>query len=227
LDQGKTVVVVKDGPGFYTTRILSALTHEAIQVLKLGASIESIDSAMKDWGFPVGPLSLLDEVGIDVAAHIARGDLGTMFKERGIEEDDSVEKLFKAKLLGRKSSKGFYNYPKKGRKTVNTDIYKYFGGEDRKKIDKVKIQNQIGLAMVNEALLCLQEGIISSAADGDLAAILGLGFPPFTGGPFSYVNAQGADTILTTLDKLQDEFGLRFKPADILVKHAKKNVPFK
>jgi 3-hydroxyacyl-CoA dehydrogenase/enoyl-CoA hydratase/3-hydroxybutyryl-CoA epimerase len=227
LDQGKTVVVVKDGPGFYTTRILSALTHEAIQVLKLGASIESIDSAMKDWGFPVGPLSLLDEVGIDVAAHIARGDLGTMFKDRGIEEDDSVEKLFNAKLLGRKSSKGFYNYPKKGRKTVNTDIYKYFGGEERKKIDKVKMQNQIGLAMVNEALLCLQEGIISSASDGDLASILGLGFPPFTGGPFSYVNAQGADTILTTLDKLQEEFGIRFKPADILVKHAKKNLPFK
>lgn len=227
LDQGKTVVVVKDGPGFYTTRILSALTHEAIQVLKLGASVEAIDGAMKDWGFPVGPLSLLDEVGIDVAAHIARGDLGTMFKDRGIEEDDSVEKLFNAKLLGRKSSKGFYNYPKKGRKTVNKDIYKYFGGEERKKIDKVKMQNQIGLAMVNEAILCLQEGIISSAADGDLAAILGLGFPPFTGGPFSYVNAQGADKILSTLNELQEEFGIRFKAADILVKHAKKNLPFK
>lgn len=227
LDQGKTVVVVKDGPGFYTTRILSALTHEAIQVLKQGASIDSIDNAMKDWGFPVGPLSLLDEVGIDVAAHIARGDLGNMFKERGIEEDDTVEKLYEAKLFGRKSSKGFYIYPKKGRKTVNTDIYKYFGGEERKKIDKTKIQNQVGLIMVNEALLCLQEGIISSASDGDLAAILGLGFPPFTGGPFSYINTQGANKVLTTLKELEGEYGIRFKPAEILVKHATSGDLFK
>ncbi|MBL4773557.1 MAG: enoyl-CoA hydratase/isomerase family protein [Alcanivoracaceae bacterium] len=227
LNQGKTVIVVKDGPGFYTTRILSALTHEAIQVLKAGASIEFIDNAMKDWGFPVGPLSLLDEVGIDVAAHIARGDLGNMFKDRGVEEDDSVQKLADAKLFGRKSAKGFYIYPKKGRKTVNKSIYKYFGGEKRKEFDKSKIQNQIGLAMVNEALLCLQEGILSTAADGDLAAILGLGFPPFTGGPFSYVNTQGANTILTSMNELHNEYGIRFKPADILVEYAENDKSFK
>ncbi len=226
LAQGKTVVVVKDGPGFYTTRILSALTHEAIQVLKQGASIEFIDNAMKDWGFPVGPLSLLDEVGIDVAAHIARGNLGEMFKDRGIEEDDSVQKLANAKLFGRKAGKGFYVYPKKGRKTVNKDIYQYFGGEERKERDKTKVQHQIGLSMVNEALLCLQEGILSSASDGDLAAILGLGFPPFTGGPFSFVNTQGANVILSLMNELQDEFGIRFKPADILIAHAKDNKEF-
>ena len=226
LDQGKTVVVVQDGSGFYTTRILSALTHEAIQVLKQGASIEAIDSAMKDWGFPVGPLSLLDEVGIDVAAHIARGDLGEMFKNRGIEEDDTVQKLFEAKLFGRKSGKGFYVYPKKGRKSVNKNIYKYFGGEERKQLDKTAMQNQIGLSMVNEALLCLQEGILSSASDGDLAAILGLGFPPFTGGPFSYVNAQGANKVLTTLNELQEKYGIRFKPAGILEKYAEKGLDF-
>lgn len=226
LDQGKTVVVVKDGPGFYTTRILSALTHEAIQVLKQGASIEDIDNAMKDWGFPVGPMALLDEVGIDVAAHIARGSLGDMFKDRGVEEDESVQKLADAKLFGRKSHKGFYSYPKKGRKTVNTSIYKYFGGEERKTLEKSAIQKQIGLSMVNEALLCLQEGIISSAADGDLAAILGLGFPPFTGGPFSYVNNQGAQEILDQLNHLHDEFGIRFKPASILLKYAKDDKKF-
>ena len=226
LAQGKTVVVVKDGPGFYTTRILSALTHEAIQVLKQGASIEFIDNAMKDWGFPVGPLSLLDEVGIDVAAHIARGNLGEMFKDRGIEEDDSVQKLANAKLFGRKAGKGFYVYPKKGRKTVNKDIYQYFGGEEREERDKTKVQHQIGLSMVNEALLCLQEGILSSASDGDLAAILGLGFPPFTGGPFSFVNTQGANVILSLMNELQDEFGIRFKPADILIAHAKDNKEF-
>jgi 3-hydroxyacyl-CoA dehydrogenase/enoyl-CoA hydratase/carnithine racemase len=226
LDQGKTVIVVKDGPGFYTTRILSALTHEAIQVLKQGASIEMIDNAMKDWGFPVGPLSLLDEVGIDVAAHIARGNLGEMFKDRGIEEDDSVQKLADAKLFGRKSGKGFYVYPKKGRKTVNKDIYKYFGGDERKDLDKTQVQNQIGLSMVNEALLCLQEGILSSAADGDLAAILGLGFPPFTGGPFSYINAQGASNVLIGMNELEAKFGIRFKAADLLIEYAENNKEF-
>lgn len=226
IQQGKTVIVVKDGPGFYTTRILSALTHEAIKVLQNGASIEFIDNAMKDWGFPVGPLSLLDEVGIDVAAHIARGDLGQMFKDRGIEEDDTAQKLADAKLLGRKSSKGFYVYPKKGRKTVNKDIYKYFGGEDRNNPDKVETQNQIGLAMVNEAMLCLQEGILSNPSDGDLAAILGLGFPPFTGGPFSYTNTTGPEVVLETLNDLHDKYGVRFKPAKILKDHVKKGKLF-
>ncbi len=226
LDQGKTVVVVKDGPGFYTTRILSALTHEAIKVLKQGASIEAIDNAMKDWGFPVGPLALLDEVGIDVAAHIARGNLGDMFKDRGIEQDNTAQELADAKLFGRKSGKGFYLYPKKGKKSVNNDIYSHFGGDERKTLDKQTIQEQIGLSMVNEAILCLQEGIIDSAADGDLAAILGLGFPPFTGGPFSYVNAQGPQNVLQKLNDLHEKHSVRFKPAALLQDHAEQDKGF-
>lgn len=226
IKQGKTVVVVKDGPGFYTTRVLSALTHEAIKVLHDGAKIEDIDSAMKDWGFPVGPLALMDEVGIDVGAHIARGALGDMFVARGIEQDDTVQKLAEAKLFGRKAGKGFYRYPKKGRKTVNNDIYKYFGGEERKDMSKTDIQNRIGLIFVNECVLCLEEGILFEAKDGDLAAILGLGFPPFTGGPFSYIDATGADKVAETLNALEEKHGNRFKAAPLLVKHAKDNKPF-
>ncbi len=226
IKQGKTVITVKDGPGFYTTRVLSALTHEAIQVLHDGAAIEDVDSAMKDWGFPVGPLALMDEVGIDVGAHIARGALGDLFVNRGIEQDNTVQKLADAKLFGRKSGQGFYNYPKKGRKSVNKDIYAYFGGEERKTMSKKDIQNRIGLIFVNECILCLQEGILFSAKDGDLAAILGLGFPPFTGGPFSFVDATGASNVLSTLKDLEKQHGLRFKPADLLVKHAESDQPF-
>ncbi|MEZ5471760.1 MAG: 3-hydroxyacyl-CoA dehydrogenase NAD-binding domain-containing protein [Marinicella sp.] len=226
IKQGKTVVVVKDGPGFYTTRVLSALTHEAIKVLHDGAKIEEVDSAMKDWGFPVGPLALMDEVGIDVGAHIARGALGEMFTERGIEQDDTVQKLAEAKLYGRKAGKGFYKYPKKGRKTVNTDIYKYFGGEERKDMKKADIQNRIGLIFVNECVHCLEEGILFTAKDGDLAAILGLGFPPFTGGPFSHIDATGAEQVLQTLNELTEKHGDRFKPAGLLAKHAKDNKLF-
>jgi 3-hydroxyacyl-CoA dehydrogenase/enoyl-CoA hydratase/3-hydroxybutyryl-CoA epimerase len=226
IKQGKTVVVVKDGPGFYTTRVLSALTHEAIKVLHDGAKIEAVDSAMKDWGFPVGPLALMDEVGIDVGAHIARGALGEMFVNRGIEQDDTVQKLADAKLYGRKVGKGFYKYPKKGRKSVNTDIYKYFGGEDRKDMSKTEIQNRIGLIFVNECVHCLEEGILFSAKDGDLAAILGLGFPPFTGGPFSYIDGIGADKISEILTGLSEQHGDRFKPAPLLTQHAKDNQSF-
>ncbi|TDR16828.1 3-hydroxyacyl-CoA dehydrogenase NAD-binding domain-containing protein [Marinicella litoralis] len=226
IKQGKTVVVVKDGPGFYTTRVLSALTHEAMKVLQDGAKIEDVDNAMKDWGFPVGPLALMDEVGIDVGAHIARGALGEMFVKRGIEQDDTVQKLADAKLFGRKVGKGFYVYPKKGRKTVNQEIYKYFGGDDRKDMAKQAIQNRIGLIFVNECVHCLEEGILFAAKDGDLAAILGLGFPPFTGGPFSYIDANGADQIVSTLSELEATHGTRFTPAKLLLKHAKNNQAF-
>ncbi len=226
IKQGKTVVVVKDGPGFYTTRVLSAMTHEAIKVLHDGAKIEDVDNAMKDWGFPVGPLALMDEVGIDVGAHIARGALGDMFIERGIEQDDTVQKLADAKLYGRKSGKGFYRYPKKGKKSVNTDIYQYFGGEERTSIDKTTIQNRIGLVFVNECVHCLEEGILASAADGDLAAILGLGFPPFTGGPFGYIDTRGAGDICETLHHLAQQHGSRFEPAQLLQDKADKNQPF-
>ncbi len=227
IDQGKTVVVVHDGPGFYTTRILSALTHEAMRVIAEGVPIEDVDNAMKDWGFPVGPAALLDEVGIDVAAHIAKGALGDMFAQRGIEADDTPQKLAEAGLLGRKASKGFYLYPKKGRKTVNTDIYRFFGGAERKPMDKAEIQDRIALAMINEAMLCLQEKIINNAKDGDLAAILGLGFPPFRGGPFRYTDRMGADKILERLKTFEERFGVRFKPADILVEYAKSGKKFR
>lgn len=226
IKQGKTVVTVKDGPGFYTTRVLSALTHEAIKVLQDGASVEAIDSAMKDWGFPVGPLALMDEVGIDVAAHIARGALGEMFVQRGIEQDDSVQKLADAQLLGRKSGKGFYQYPKKGKKTVNQGIYQFFGGEQRRQINKTVIQDRIALVFINECIRCLEEGILFSAKDGDLAAILGLGFPPFSGGPFSYVDSQGADTVVKKLTRLEQHHGVRFKAADLLLQKAEKNQMF-
>ncbi|MCX7545981.1 3-hydroxyacyl-CoA dehydrogenase NAD-binding domain-containing protein [Marinicella gelatinilytica] len=226
IKQGKTVVVVKDGPGFYTTRVLSAMTHEAIKVLHDGAKIEDVDNAMKDWGFPVGPLALMDEVGIDVGAHIARGALGEMFMERGIEQDDTVQKLAEAKLYGRKSGKGFYQYPKKGKKSVNTDIYQYFGGEERKTIDKTTIQNRIGLTFVNECVLCLEEGILANADDGDLAAILGLGFPPFTGGPFRYIDSRGAADIVETLQSLARQHGIRFEPAKLLTQKAEQSESF-
>jgi 3-hydroxyacyl-CoA dehydrogenase len=216
--QGKTCVVVKDGPGFYTTRILAPYLNEAVLLVEEGAKIEDVDRAMKDFGYPVGPLALIDEVGIDVGAHVAR-DLGQAFADRGLAGSGSMPGLFEAGLYGRKNGRGFYLYPKgkkKGQKQVNPEIYELLGGGERRRVETTEIQDRLALLMVNEAVYCLQEQVISSPRDGDLGAILGLGFPPFRGGPFRHVDAVGRGKIVSRLEELAATHGQRFKPAEML-----------
>jgi 3-hydroxyacyl-CoA dehydrogenase/enoyl-CoA hydratase/carnithine racemase len=216
--QGKTCIVVKDGPGFYTTRILAPYLNEAVLLVEEGAAIEDVDRAMKDFGYPVGPLALIDEVGIDVGAHVAN-DLGSAFAHRGHEGSGAMPKLFEAGLEGRKNGRGFYLYPsgkKKGPKPVNPKVYELLGGAARRQIPPAEIQDRLALLMVNEAVYCLQESIIASERDGDLGAILGLGFPPFRGGPFRYVDAVGRGKIVGRLEALASAHGERFLPAALL-----------
>jgi len=129
-----------------------------------------------------------------------------------------MPKLYEAGLHGRKNGKGFYLYPKtkKGRKQVNPKIYDLLGGAARRSIDTAEIQDRLGLLMVNEAVHCLQEGVISSARDGDLGAILGLGFPPFRGGPFRHVDTVGRGAVTARLRELAEKHGQRFEPAQVL-----------
>jgi 3-hydroxyacyl-CoA dehydrogenase/enoyl-CoA hydratase/carnithine racemase len=215
--QGKTCIVVKDGPGFYTTRILAPYLNEAVMLVEEGVPVEAVDRAMKDFGFPVGPLALVDEVGIDVAAHVAR-DLGRTFAERGLEGSTAMPRLHEAGLEGRKNGRGFYIYPKqkKGKKQVNRQVESILGVGAKRPPDPREIQDRLGLVMVNEAVHCLQEGIVASPRDGDLGAILGLGFPPFLGGPFRWVDAVGRGKIVTRLEKLAERLGTRFQPAAVL-----------
>ncbi len=213
--QGKTCIVVKDGPGFYTTRILAPYLNEAVVLLEEGAKIEDLDRVLKDFGYPVGPVALMDEVGIDVGAHVA-ADLGAAFAERGLGSSDALPKMYEAGFEGRKNGKGFYLYPKKkkkGPKPINADIYRFFGGPDRRSVASDEIRDRMALLMVNEAVHCLDEGIIASTQDGDLGAILGLGFPPFRGGPFRYVDHEGAVAIVDRMKILADRHGPRFEPA--------------
>jgi len=213
--QGKTCIVVKDGPGFYTTRILAPYLNEAVVLLEEGARIEDLDRVMKDFGYPVGPVALMDEVGIDVGAHVA-ADLGAAFAERGLGSSDALPKMFEAGFEGRKNGRGFYLYPKKrkkGPKPVNVKVYSFFGGPDRRTVSPEEIRDRMALLMVNEAVHCLDEGVIASAEDGDLGAILGLGFPPFRGGPFRYVDHEGAAGIVEQLENLAQRLVPRFNPA--------------
>jgi 3-hydroxyacyl-CoA dehydrogenase/enoyl-CoA hydratase/3-hydroxybutyryl-CoA epimerase len=224
INQGKHVIVVNDGPGFYTTRILAPFMNEALMLLEEGISIENLDKHMKQFGFPVGPAALFDEVGIDVAAHITEV-LSDLFSERGINPSKKPTELFEEGYKGRKNQKGFYRYEKKDGKLKksepNKDIYQYFGGNSRKSIDEQTVQQRMALTMVNEAAWCLQEDILRNPTDGDLGAVMGLGFPPFLGGPFRYIDRVGADTIVQRLEKFETAHGPRFTPADILKEYAK------
>jgi 3-hydroxyacyl-CoA dehydrogenase/enoyl-CoA hydratase/3-hydroxybutyryl-CoA epimerase len=216
---GKTVIVVNDGPGFYTTRTLSAYMNEAGRLLDEGASIEAIDKALVDFGFPVGPITLLDEVGIDVG-----GKVGLVLSEAfgpRMAPSDAMRKVVTAGRTGRKGGSGFYRYEADGKKgKVDESIYQIIGGQ-RREIAAEEIVERCVLAMVNEAALCLQEGILRSPRDGDIGAVFGIGFPPFRGGPFRYIDSVGPERIVEKLEDLNARFQPRFAPAEILVEHSR------
>ncbi|MDD9951347.1 MAG: 3-hydroxyacyl-CoA dehydrogenase NAD-binding domain-containing protein [Zetaproteobacteria bacterium] len=240
--QGKTVIVVKDGPGFYTTRILAPFMDEAAHVVLEGMSFRHLDNIMKDFGFPVGPISLIDEVGVDVAIHVAES-LGESFGKRVSSANASLLKEIAAEgSLGRKSGKGFfiYNQPKlnwlqktlagkSSAKPLNPVALKAaekYKSPKNSLNDVVDIQKRLCYRMINEACYCLQEGILSSPRDGDIGAVFGLGFPPFTGGPFRYIDQVGVKSIVADLQRFQQDFGERFNPAQILLDHATTEKPF-
>ncbi|HET6528274.1 MAG TPA: 3-hydroxyacyl-CoA dehydrogenase family protein, partial [Balneolaceae bacterium] len=229
IQQGKHVIVVNDGPGFYTTRILAPFMNEALMLLEEGISIEELDEDMKQFGFPVGPAALFDEVGIDVAAHIT-GVLSDLFAERGVKPNQKPTELFKNGYKGKKNKKGFYRYEQEGSKTKkkepNSAIYEFFGGTERKSFNPKTVQQRMVLTMVNEAAWCLQDEILQNPTDGDLGAVLGLGFPPFIGGPFRYIDREGSDEIVSRLEDFEQEHGPRFKAADILKDYASSGKKF-
>jgi len=217
-DQGKTVIVVNDGTGFYTSRLLGPYMNEAAFLLEEGASVEAIDMAMEDWGFPVGPLLLTDEVGIDVGAHVAI-ILHDAFGDR-MQGPDMMAGLIEDDRKGRKNGRGFYKYVDGERSGVDSSVYDALGLSERVPVSKKDVTERLTMAFINEAALCLQEGVLRSARDGDVGAVFGLGYPPFRGGPFFTVDQIGADVVLAKLEALESRFGERFAPAQILRDHA-------
>ncbi len=213
--QGKTVIVVGDGPGFYTSRILGPYMNEAAHLLGEGAAIDALDRALVAFGFPVGPITLLDEVGIDVGEKVGKilhGAFGARMEPPG-----SLHEVVAAGRLGRKNAKGFYTYGEK-EKRVDETVYDLLpGGRSRKAFEPAELQERMVLQLVNEAIRCLGEGILRSARDGDVGAVFGLGFPPFLGGPFRWADAVGTKALLGKLEAWRERHGERFEPAPLLV----------
>jgi 3-hydroxyacyl-CoA dehydrogenase/enoyl-CoA hydratase/3-hydroxybutyryl-CoA epimerase len=221
---GKTVVICNDGPGFIVNRILGPYMNESGFLLEEGNTIESIDEAMIDFGMPMGPMALLDEVGIDVAAKVA-----TILKEHfagRIEQSRVVEKLYADHRLGKKGGKGLYFYEDGKRKGPDPAVYKLLGVGAPHPANQEGAVDRMVLPMINEAALILDEKIVASAAELDLAMIMGTGFPPFRGGLLRYADSRGLANIVARLNDLTPRHGARFRPSEPLRRLAQRGGKF-
>jgi 3-hydroxyacyl-CoA dehydrogenase/enoyl-CoA hydratase/3-hydroxybutyryl-CoA epimerase len=211
---GKTVIVVQDRPGFWVNRILSPYLNEAGLLLAEGTPIEVIDRAMTRFGFPVGPVALLDEVGIDVAVK-ASGVMHAAFGDR-MTPGPGIAKMVEAGRLGRKAGKGFYAYHNGHKTDPDPEAYRLLGVRPLASVDKAEVERRLVYIMLNEAALAAAEGVVRSARDGDIGAIFGIGYPPFRGGPLRYMDTLGAAEVVRILEGLALAHGPRFTPAPVL-----------
>ena len=223
---GKTVIVVNDSPGFFVNRILAPYVNEAGRMLDEGIGIDALDKALVDFGFPVGPITLIDEVGLDIAGKSGK----IMYAALGerMAPSKSIAGVIEAGRLGRKNKKGFYTYDLNGEKGgVDPSVYELLPTKQaRVQYPVEEMQRRCVLAMVNEAARCLESGIVRSPRDGDIGAVFGIGFPPFRGGPFRYVDAVGAERIVEQLKRLDISHAGRYTPCALLVSMAREGRRF-
>ncbi len=216
---GKTVIVVADSPGFWVNRILLPYLNEACLMIEEGVPIEKMDAVMTRWGFPVGPIALMDQVGLDVGEkagkvmHLALGERLRPSRVISVMRADD--------RLGRKNARGFYFY-KDGHKTgVDNSVFQLLGVRPLGEVDERKVEDRLVFSMLNEAARAMSEGVVRTPRDGDVGAVFGLGFPAFRGGPLRELDTIGAAEAVGRLEKLAATHGPRFEPAPVLEEMAR------
>lgn len=219
---GKLPVMVRDSPGFLVNRVLFPYLLDAAEMFQSGVSAEEIDRALAEWGMPMGPLRLIDEIGIDITVDIA----DTLEKAYGARDSAPgiLRKMYDAKMLGRKSGGGFYKYEGK-QQTANEALqdWRVKGEESAAAGD---ITNRLTFLMVNEAARCLEENVVAGPEDADYGMVLGTGFPVFRGGPLRYAESYGLGKLVADMDALQERAGEKFTPCDLLRQHSQDGTTF-
>jgi len=225
--QGKTCIVVKDVPGFYVNRCLGPYLVEVAALVQDGVELETLDKALNKFGLPVGPITLADEVGIDVTSKVAtflsKADLGVRMTGGDVS---LMQNMIDKGWLGKKSGQGFYTYKGK-KKTINAEVKKYVQDFATRKLDldTKEIQDRIITRFVNEAAKCLEDEIIADPVVGDIGLVFGTGFAPFRGGPFRYVDQIGADQF-ARMNEFAEKYGPQFEPCQLLKDYASLNRKF-
>ncbi len=227
INLGKTPVVVRDSPGFVVNRILMPYLNEAVVLISEGLSVEQVDHVMKRFGMPMGPLELLDQIGLDIAAHVAES-MRPVLAGR-FEANAAFEKMRAAGLLGQKNGRGFYLHGGKKPK-VNSRVQELLRGESSSALPAAarlsEGRERMVFLMVNEAALGLSEGLAAGAAAIDLAMVLGTGWAPHRGGPLRYADDRGLADVVQALTTLAARHGRRFDPCPELRRRAEANEPF-
>ena len=215
---GKTTIVVRDQTGFWVNRILSPYMNEAGRLVLEGVPIEDIDRAMKRFGFPVGPITLLDEVGIDVAQKASQ----VMYKAFGkrMAPNEGISRMLEDGRKGRKSGRGFYKYENGKKKGVDESVYEVVK-IDPSPVPDADIENRLVFSMLNESVRAFEERVVRSPRDGDIGAIFGIGYPPYRGGPLRYLDTIGMGRALDSLERLRHAYGDRFEACGLLQEMAR------
>ncbi|HUF89364.1 MAG TPA: 3-hydroxyacyl-CoA dehydrogenase NAD-binding domain-containing protein [Gemmatimonadota bacterium] len=227
LGLGKTPVVVRDGPGFWVNRLLMPYLNEAVHLYAEGVPTATLDGALEEFGLPMGPLALLDEIGLDVAAKVGKV-MADAYPDR-MRPHALLHRLQVTERLGRKSGAGFYRYDKGERKGPDSELRGELalptGGETPVYDDDYLVTRCL-FPMVNEASRALAEGIVASPGEGDLALVLGIGWPPFRGGLMRWADAVGLPEIVERLERWSSLVDPRFAPSSALRERVREGAGF-
>ncbi len=215
IELGKVPVVVRDAPGFLVNRILMLYFNEALRFLAEGVPVVAADRAMEAFGMPMGPFALMDEIGLDTGQHAAAVLEGAFGKRIGAATP-VLQAIVAGGRLGKKNGKGFYHYKNGKRTQPDEAVPRLAGAGVVLQLPVETLQERMVLAMVNEAAICLEDGVVREPRDVDVAMVYGTGFPPFRGGLLRYADSVGPAVLVDRLSRLADAQGERFRPAGML-----------